>query len=97
MRTATSAILLALGIPWSRTAAAPVPRPSKELRFRHRRVNRSCVQLEGESASSSFYSPVPHCQAFSKMLTMLNTEYSVGFQALGVAFEDATSPKRKPC
>jgi thiol-disulfide isomerase/thioredoxin len=35
----------------------------------------------------------PHCQAFSKVLTELNTEYGArGFQALGVAF-DEVDPK----
>ena len=46
--------------------------------------------LKGKVAVVQFlFTWCPHCQAFSQVLSQLNTEYGPrGFQALGVAFDD---------
>jgi peroxiredoxin len=76
------------------TAAPPVPRPAKDFR---------CTEADGKTISLSSYrgkvvliqfldTTCPHCQAMSRMLTGLQAEYGPkGFQALGVAFNEATS------
>jgi thiol-disulfide isomerase/thioredoxin len=89
MRTATLALFLALGL--SAQAAAPVPRPSKEFTVATPQGQQILLSsLKGKVAVVQFlFTWCPHCQAFSKVLTQLNSEYSArGFQALGVAFED---------
>src|SRR4030095_6327719 len=99
MRTATSALLLTLGLSLvlPAQAAAPVPRPSKEFTVSTPQGQQILVSsLKGKVAVIQFlFTWCPHCQAFSKMLTMLNTEYSArGFQALGVAFEDDVTKEK---
>jgi thiol-disulfide isomerase/thioredoxin len=89
MRTATLALFLALGL--SAQAAAPVPRPSKEFTVATPQGRQILLSsLKGKVAVVQFlFTWCPHCQAFSKVLTQLNSEYGPrGFQALGVAFED---------
>jgi thiol-disulfide isomerase/thioredoxin len=89
MRTATLALFLAFGL--SAQAAAPVPRPSKEFTVATPQGQQILLSsLKGKVAVVQFlFTWCPHCQAFSKVLTQLNSEYSArGFQALGVAFED---------
>ena len=93
MRIATSAILvpfmLTLGL--SLQAAAPVPRPSKEFTVATPQGQQILLSsLKGKVVVVQFlFTWCPHCQAFSKVLTQLNSEYGPrGFQALGVAFED---------
>jgi len=80
---------LALGIPAQ--AGAPVPRPSKEFTIATPQGQQILVSsLKGKVCVVQFlFTWCPHCQAFSQMLTQLNTEYGPrGFQALGVAFDD---------
>ena len=93
MRTATLALFLTLGITLGLPvqAAAPVPRPSKEFTVATPQGQQILLSsLKGKVAVVQFlFTWCPHCQAFSKVLTQLNTEYGPrGFQALGVAFDD---------
>ena len=74
-------------------AKPPVPRPAKDF---------TCVDSEGKSISVSKYkgkvvliqfliTNCTHCQALSQTLTKLQADYGPqGFQAFGVAFNDAT-------
>jgi peroxiredoxin len=76
------------------SAKPPVPRPAKEF---------SCSDPNGKPISLSKYkgkvvliqfliTNCSHCQALSKVLTKLQSEYGPqGFQAFGVAINDATS------
>lgn len=89
MRNALLALFLALGI--SVQAAAPVPRPSKEFTVSVPGGQQILLSsLKGKVVVVQYlFTWCPHCQAFSKVLTQLNSEYSSrGFQALGVAFDD---------
>jgi len=93
MRTATlaSVLMLGLAVGLSVEAAAPVPRPSKEFAVVTRQGQQILLSsLKGKVVVVQFlYTWCPHCQAFSKVLTQVNAEYSArGFQALGVAFDD---------
>jgi len=74
-------------------AKSPVPRPAKDF---------ACTDADGKQISlSKFKGKVvliqfldtncPHCQAFSKTLTKLQSDLGPqGFQAFGVAFNEAT-------
>jgi peroxiredoxin len=74
-------------------AKPPVPRPAKEF---------TCSDANGQPISLSKYkgkvvliqfliTNCSHCQALSKLLTKLQAEYGPqGFQAFGVAINDAT-------
>ncbi|HSP70423.1 MAG TPA: TlpA disulfide reductase family protein [Bryobacteraceae bacterium] len=96
MRTALLALFITLGV--SVQAAAPVPRPSKEFTVAVPGGQQILLSsLKGKVAVVQFlFTWCPHCQAFSKILTQLNNEYSSrGFQALGVAFDD-DDPKTPP-
>ena len=74
-------------------AKPPVPRPAKDF---------ICVDSEGKSISVSKHkgkvvviqfliTNCTHCQALSQMLTKLQADYGAqGFQAFGVAFNEAT-------
>jgi len=93
MRIATSAMVLSLGLALGLTvqAAAPVPRPTKEFTVATPQGQQILLSsLKGKVAVVQFlFTWCPHCQAFSKVLTQLNSEYGArGFQALGVAFDD---------
>jgi len=93
MRTATLALLITLGLAaeLSVQAAAPVPRPAKEFTVATPQGQQILISsLKGKVAVVQFlFTWCPHCQAFSKVLTELNTEYGArGFQALGVAFDE---------
>jgi peroxiredoxin len=75
-------------------AKAPVPRPAKEF---------ICTGADGKKLALSSYkgkvvvvqfliTSCSHCQDFSKMLTRLQAEYGPkGFQAVGVAFNEAAA------
>src|SRR6476661_9027091 len=97
MRTALLALFITLAV--SVQAAAPVPRPSKEFTVAVPGGKQILLSsLKGKVAVIQFlFTWCPHCQAFSKILTQLNTEYGPrGFQALGVAFNDQPdSPEDK--
>jgi thiol-disulfide isomerase/thioredoxin len=89
IRTLLLPLGLALGI--SAQAGAPVPRPSKEFTVATPQGQQILFSsLKGKVAVVQFlFTWCPHCQAFSQVLTQLNTEYGPrGFQALGVAFDD---------
>ena len=78
-----------MGLPLQ--AAGPVPRPSKEFTVVTPQGQQILLSsLKGKVAVVQFlFTWCPHCQAFSQMLTQVNTEYGPrGFQALGVAFDD---------
>jgi thiol-disulfide isomerase/thioredoxin len=95
MRTATLALFLALGL--SVQAAAPVPRPSKEFTVLTPQGQRILLSsLKGKVVVVQFlFTWCPHCQAFSKVLTQLASEYGPrGFQALGVGFEDDVTKQK---
>src|SRR5689334_25126661 len=94
MRTSLLALLITLGTTFlgvQAKAAAPVPRPSKEFTVTTPQGQQILLSsLKGKVAVVQFlFTWCPHCQAFSQVLTQLNTEYGPrGFQALGVAFDD---------
>ena len=93
MRNATFANIFTLGIALGLTAqaAGPVPRPSKEFTVTTPQGQQILLSSEkGKVCVVQFlFTWCPHCQAFSKVLTQLSSEYgSRGFQALGVAFDD---------
>jgi len=99
MRTATLANFLVLGLAagLSVQAEAPVPRPSKEFTVATPQGQQILLSsLKGKVCVVQFlFTWCPHCQAFSKILTQLNTEYGPrGFQALGVAFEDDVTKEK---
>jgi peroxiredoxin len=87
------ALAALLGLTVLLSAKPPVPRPAGEF---------SCSDPDGKSISLSNYkgkvvliqfldTGCPHCQAMSRMLSKLQTEYGPkGFQAFGVAFNEAT-------
>jgi thiol-disulfide isomerase/thioredoxin len=91
MRPLTSlAALVALGI--SALAAPPVPRPAKELEIDQPNGKHLLLSsLKGKVVIVQFlYTTCPHCQAYSQLLTKMQGEYGPkGFQALGVAFNEA--------
>jgi thiol-disulfide isomerase/thioredoxin len=101
MRTATLALFLTLGTTLGLPvqAAAPVPRPSKEFTVATPQGQQILLSsLKGKVCVVQFlFTWCPHCQAFSKVLTQLNTEYGPrGFQALGVAFDDDDPNNKLP-
>ena len=89
MRIATVSALLLSGL--ALQAAGPVPRPTKEFTVVLPSGKQTLLSsYRGKVVMAAFmFTTCPHCQAFSKVLTQLNNEYSSrGFQALGVAFDD---------
>jgi thiol-disulfide isomerase/thioredoxin len=97
MRTSTLALFLAVGL--SLQAEAPVPRPAKEFTVATPQGQQILLSsLKGKVAVVQFlFTWCPHCQAFSKVLTQLNSEYGPrGFQALGVAFDDLDPQDKLP-
>ena len=93
MRTPILALFITLGLSaeLSVQAAAPVPRPAKEFTIATPQGQQILISsLKGKVAVVQFlFTWCPHCQAFSKVLTELNTEYGArGFKALGVAFDE---------
>jgi thiol-disulfide isomerase/thioredoxin len=96
MRTALLALFITLAV--SVQAAAPVPRPSKEFTVAVPGGQQILLSsLKGKVVVIQYlFTWCPHCQAFSKILTQLNNEYSSrGFQALGVAFNEPDGPNDK--
>ena len=94
MRTSLLALLISLGTTFlgvQAKAAAPVPRPAKEFTVATPQGQQILISsLKGKVAVVQFlFTWCPHCQAFSKVLTQLNTEYGPrGFQTLNIAFND---------
>lgn len=84
-------ITLGITLGLSAQAAAPVPRPTKEFTVATPQGQQILLSsLKGKVVVIQFlFTWCPHCQAFSQVLTQLNSEYGPrGFQALGVAFDD---------
>ena len=86
----TIAALITLGA--SLFAAAPVPRPAKELEIAEPNGKHDLLtNYKGKVVVVQFlFTTCPHCQAYSQLLTKLQNEYGPkGFQALGAAFNEA--------
>ena len=95
MKCATVAVFLTLGLA-SFGASPVVPRPAKDFTVVEpsgRQIKLS--SLKGKVVSIEFlFTTCPHCQAASKVFTQLQQELGPkGFQALGVAFDEATAEK----
>src|ERR1051326_5327365 len=85
------AAFVGLGI--SAMAAAPVPRPAKEFDFLDANGKHTLLTgYKGKVVLIQFLlTTCPHCQAMSQMLTTLQTQLGPrGFQAVGVAYNEAT-------
>jgi thiol-disulfide isomerase/thioredoxin len=75
-------------------AAPPVPRPARPLDIVEPSGKHvSLANYKGKVVVVQFLSTTcPHCQAYSQLLTKMQTEYGPkGFQALGGAFNEATN------
>ena len=85
MRNAILALTFALAL----QAAAPVPRPAPALTFAEPSGKAGTVAaMKGKVVVVQFLlTTCPHCQAFSRVLTKLTTEYGAKFQAVGLAFD----------
>jgi thiol-disulfide isomerase/thioredoxin len=103
MRKLIVASLVTLGISvaflTSAKAAAPVPRPMKELTLMlPSGTNSLLTSYKGKVVMLAFmFTTCPHCQALSQVMTKLQGELGPrGFQALGAAFNDeVNSPDQK--
>ena len=89
MRTAILALTLASTLGLSLQAASPVPRPAPALTFSEPSGKTGTVAgMKGKVVILQFLlTTCPHCQAFSKVLTKLTTEYGLKIQAVGLAFD----------
>ncbi len=84
----TLAACVALGV--SALAAPPVPRPAKEFDFVSPSGKHILLSsLKGKVVVvQGLLVTCPHCQAFSQLLTKMQTEYGPrGFQAMGIAYD----------
>ena len=91
-----SALTLAVCLGSVAQASSPVPRPAGDFRCTDAdRKPISLAALHGKVVVAQFLSTTcQHCQAFSRMLTKLQADYgSRGFQAVGIAFDEATPDK----
>ena len=98
MRTVLAAALLALAVPG--LAIPPVPRASKEFTFVEPSGKQTLLtSLKGKVVIVQFlFTWCPHCQAFSKMLTGMQKDFSAkGVQFMGVAFDDNIAPAGSCC
>ncbi len=71
-------------------AAPPVPRPAKEFDFVEPSGKHVLLSsLKGKVVIvQGLLVTCPHCQAYSQLLTKMQTEYgSRGFQAMGIAYD----------
>jgi thiol-disulfide isomerase/thioredoxin len=88
-----SVLAFALGLGTLMPAMSPVPRPAGDFRCLDANgKNLSIGALHGKVVVVQFLDTTcPHCQAFSRLLTKLQGDYGPeGFQAVGVAFNEAT-------
>ncbi len=87
--------LLALGA--SAYAASPVPRPAQQVEIVDGSGKHDLSSYKGKVVVLQFLlTTCPHCQAFSGILTRLQSEYGPrGFQALGAAVNEATPQMAK--
>jgi peroxiredoxin len=87
-------LTVALGCSSAMWARPPVPRPAENFLYFNASGNQlSLSSLRGKVVLLQFLdTDCPHCQAMSRMLSKLQTELGPrGFQALGVAFNEATA------
>lgn len=90
----TAVVCLSACLGTALDAASPVPRPAKDFRCPDATGKQiSVAALKGKVLVVQFLSTTcQHCQAFSRMLTGLQAQYGPkGFQAVGVAFNEATA------
>ena len=95
MRTATVAAFLALAVP-AFPATPQVPRPAKELTIVEPSGKQTLLSsYKGKVCVIQFlYTTCPHCQELSKVLTKIGNDLNPqGFQAIGIAFDEATPAK----
>lgn len=73
-------------------AAGPIPRPAPQLEVTDGAGKHMLSSYKGKVVVVQFLlTTCPHCQAFSQILTKLQTQYGPkGFQALGAAVNEAT-------
>jgi thiol-disulfide isomerase/thioredoxin len=90
MRTAMIALTLAA---LTLQAAAPVPRPAPALSYSEPSGKASTLaSTKGKVVVVQFLlTTCPHCQAFSRVLTKLTTEFGPKIQAVGLAFDKEDS------
>jgi peroxiredoxin len=90
----TIAVAIALSTGAMLCAKSPVPRPAKEFVWTDASGNKIALsKFKDKVVVVQFLSTTcPHCQDMSRMLTRLQAEYGAkGFQAIGVAFDDANA------
>jgi len=70
-------------------AAAPVPRPAPALTFSEPSGKTTTIaSMKGKVVVVQFLlTTCPHCQAFSRILTRLTSEFGPKIQAVGLAFD----------
>ncbi|MEO8096875.1 MAG: TlpA disulfide reductase family protein [Acidobacteriota bacterium] len=87
MRTLAAGLLLALTL----HAAAPVPRPAGVLTVLEPSGKQTpLASLKGNVVVVQFLlTTCPHCQAFSKALNKITTEFGPKVKVIGVAFDPA--------
>ena len=83
------AVLLVAALALSLPAAAPVPRPAPTLSFSQPSGTAGTIAAyKGKVVVVQFLlTTCPHCQAFSRVLTKLTSEYGPKIQAVGLAFD----------
>ncbi len=89
MRTAIIALTLASLGALDLQAAAPVPRPAPALTFSEPSGKTGTIAgMKGKVVVIQFLlTTCPHCQAFSRSLNKLTTEFGPKIQAVGLAFD----------
>ena len=82
-------LVVALAGALSLPAAAPVPRPAPALSYAVPSGTAGTIAAyKGKVVVVQFLlTTCPHCQAFSRILTKLTTEYGPKIQAVGLAFD----------
>jgi cytochrome oxidase Cu insertion factor (SCO1/SenC/PrrC family) len=87
IRNAAVAAFLALG--FALQAAAPVPRPAAALTLSEPSGKTTTIaSMKGKVVVIQFLlTTCPHCQAFSRSLTKITSEFGPKIQAVGVAFD----------
>lgn len=93
MRSATL-MAIAVSVCSIMPAAPIVPRPAGEFTYSDLKgKNHALSSLRGKVVLVQFLSTTcPHCQTMSQMLSRLQAEFGPqGFQAIGVAFNEATA------
>lgn len=89
MRSLTTfAAFIALGV--SAFATPPTPRPAKEFDFVTPQGQHILLSsLKGKVVIvQGLLTTCPHCQAYSQLLTKMQSEYGArGFQAMGIAYD----------